>query len=219
MIGNLLVMLLPWLVKKQVLRAFYGYEIGADCFIGLSYVFPEQLIMKDKAKIGHLTLCKGLRLVEMGARSEIGRFNWITGYPHKSGAHFTHVQDRQPDLILGQDAAITQRHMIDCTDKVTIGKFATIGGYYSQILTHSIDFGENRQTCSPVVIGAYTFVGTNCVILKGSRLPDHSLLPAKSLLNQYFPEEWRMYGGVPAKKLTEIDTEQKYFTRANGFVH
>ena len=100
--------------------------------------------------------------------------------------HFAEETDRQPQLILGEHSAITHRHLIDCTNSVTIGKFTTFAGFQSQILTHSIDLERNRQSSSPVRIGDYCFIGTNCVLLGGSALPDYCVLGAKSLLNKNF---------------------------------
>ncbi len=45
--------------------------------------------------------------------------------------------------------------LIDCTARVRIGAFATIGGFRSQLLTHSIDFEAGRQTAEPIEIGEY----------------------------------------------------------------
>src|SRR4029079_13492242 len=100
--------------------------------------------------------------------------------------HFCHQPDRKPELVLEEHAAITHRHLIDCTHSVVIGRFSTFAGFQSQILSHSIDLTACRQSSAPVRIGAYCFVGTNCVILGGSELPDYSVLGAKSLLNHAY---------------------------------
>jgi acetyltransferase-like isoleucine patch superfamily enzyme len=122
-------------------------------------------------------------------------------------------------LQLGESAQITKNHHIDCTNLISIGKFSTIAGYQSQLLTHSIDLFENRQSSSPIIIGAYTLVGTNVVVLGGAVLPAYSILGAKSLLNKPFTEEWKLYGGVPAKMLADVSRDAKYFTRTEGFIH
>src|SRR5262249_18822700 len=133
--------------------------------------------------------------------------------------HFSHKQDRKPVLTMGEHAAITNRHLIDCTDLVSVGRFTIVAGFQSQIITHSIDLQENRQSCSPVSIGEYCFVGTNCVILGGTTLPDYSILGAKSLLNQSFAESYQLYGGVPARPIKALAAEYKFFSRKEGFVN
>jgi acetyltransferase-like isoleucine patch superfamily enzyme len=152
------------------------------------------------------------------AYASIGNGNWITGFPLGSSRHFADEKDRQPQLIVGEHAAITHRHLIDCTNSVVIGKFTTVAGFQSQILTHSIDLQKNRQASVPVCVGDYCFVGTNCVLLGGSALPDFCVLGAKSLLNKAFTESHHLYGGVPARPIEKLPSDYEYFHRAVGFV-
>src|SRR5205085_4797959 len=119
---------------------------------------------------------------------------------------------------MGDNASITKNHHLDCTNLIHLGRFSTIAGYSSQLLTHSIDVLENQQSSAPIYIGDYTFVGTNVVILGGARLPNFSVLGAKSLLNKDFKSHWTLFGGVPAKALQEIPKSAKYFSRSEGFV-
>jgi acetyltransferase-like isoleucine patch superfamily enzyme len=123
-----------------------------------------------------------------------------------------------PRLVVGEGAAITKNHHIDCTSEVSIGKYTTLAGYNSQILSHSIDLKECRQDSKPIKIGDYCLVGTNVVVLGGAELPSYSVLAAKSLLNKRQTEEWSLYAGVPAQKKAEIPKSAKYFSRTNSFV-
>ena len=176
--------------------------------------------MKAGAKIDHLTVAIHLDIIRMEAQSTIGRSNWITGFPSGTDSnHFKHQPDRQSTLLLGESASITKNHHLDCTNTIEIGRFATIAGYQSQFLTHSIDVFESRQDSAPIAIGAYSFVGTNSVILGGATLPARSVLGAKSLLNKQYTEEMTLYGGVPAKAINKIPATAKYFTRTNGFIY
>src|SRR6202030_2082577 len=139
---------------------------------------PTKLILEEHATIGHFTVCKGMDLVHLKAYASIGRLNWITGYPSSSRRFFDYDTDRRPELVLGAHAAITSRHLIDCTAAVTIGDFTTVAGWRSQLLTHSIDLEVGRQTSKPIEVGRYCFIGTDCVLLGGSELPDFSVLGA-----------------------------------------
>jgi acetyltransferase-like isoleucine patch superfamily enzyme len=78
---------------------------------------------------------------------------------------------------------------------------------------------DNRQDSSPISIGDYAFIGTNVTVLGGSTLPAYSVLGAKSLLNKNFDQEWKLYGGVPAKVIQDIPSDAKYFKRETGFVN
>jgi acetyltransferase-like isoleucine patch superfamily enzyme len=213
-----LAVLLPWPLKRSLLEQQFGYSIHPTSYIGLCWIFPKHLFMEENSRIGHFTLCKNIDLLHLGANAIIGQLNWITGFPSGSSRHFAHQPDRRPELIVEKHAGISSRHLIDCTARVRIGAFATIGGFGSQFVTHSIDLNAGRQSAEPIDVGEYCFVGTNCVLLGGSSLPHHSVLGAQSLLNKQWNESYRLYGGVPAKPIKELSDQMEYFRRTEGFV-
>ncbi|MEO8471858.1 MAG: acyltransferase [Chryseolinea sp.] len=220
MLLKLLSFFLPWPIRRRALQSWFGYKIHPTASIGCAWIFPTKLVMDARSRIDHLTVAINLNRIEMSQNSLIGRGNWITGFPLNTGSkHFLHQSTRRPELVMGESSAITKNHHLDCTDLLTIGKFTTIAGYNSQFLTHSIDLVNNRQDSAPITIGEYCFVGTNVVVLGGSQLPARSVLGAKSLLNKSFTEEWKLYGGVPAKALTSIPPDAKYFVRNEAFVY
>jgi acetyltransferase-like isoleucine patch superfamily enzyme len=220
MLVKIFVVFLPWVVKRRVLSWWFKYEIHPLAHIGFAWVFPKMLIMAQGAKIDHLTVAVNLDSIRIGKDSTIGRTNWITGFPSGTDSlHFKHQEGRESELLIGNSSAITKNHHIDCTSRIEIGSFTTIAGYQTQMLTHSVDLVESRQDSSPIHIGDYAFVGTNCVVLGGSVLPSHSVLGAKSLLNKKFTEEWKVYGGSPARIVGEISRDAKYFSRKEGFVY
>jgi len=215
---SLFSLVLPWPLRRAVLRRFLGYEIADTSRIGLSWVYPRKLVLKEGARIGHLTLCKDIDLLQIGESASIGNLNWITGYPSGLPGHFEHQTDRRPELILSAHSAITNRHFIDCTERIQIGAFTIVAGFASQLLTHSINLESSRQEAHPISIGNYCFVGTNCVLLGGSSLPDYSVLGAKSLLNRDYAESHFLYGGVPAKAIKALPDTYRYFQRKSGYV-
>jgi hypothetical protein len=220
MILKFITFLLPWALRRKALNSWFGYEINKEAYIGLAWIFPRKLKMEAKTRIDHFTIAIHIDLIQMEESSIIGRKNWISGFPTKTNSpHFKHQINRKAELILGESAIVTKNHYLDCTNVIEIGKFTTIAGFNSQFLTHSINFSGNFQDSAPIYIGEYSFVGTNSVILLGSVLPAHSILGAKSLLNKIFNEEWTVYGGVPAKMISKIDKNEKYFTRSEGFVY
>jgi acetyltransferase-like isoleucine patch superfamily enzyme len=209
----------PWFLRRRILNKCFGYKIHANARIGFAWIFPKELILGADSRIGHFNVAIHLNKIELGPKATISRGNWITGFPVKSILpHFKHQINRKAELILGESSSITKYHHFDCTSHIHIGRFTTIAGYHSQFLTHSIDLNENRQDSNSILFGDYSFIGTNVVVLGGSILPSHSVLGAKSLLNKQFSEEWVLYGGVPAKKISEIPKTAKYFTRSEGHV-
>lgn len=220
MILKILICCLPWRFKRLMLQKCYGYELDRTAKIGLSWVYPKHLIMKEHSKIDHFTIAVNLDCIRLEKNATVGRNNWITGFPTKSNSkHFKHQPNRKAELIINESSSITKNHHLDCTNSLHIGKFVTIAGYQSQFLTHSIDVFDNIQDSKPITIGDYTFVGTNSVILGGAKLPPYSVLGAKSLLNKAYDEEWKLYGGVPAKPISNISKSAKYFSRKEGYVY
>ena len=210
--------LLPWNLRRSFLEKQFDYKIHPSARIGWAWIFPTRLIMEEDSRIGSATVCKNIDLLHLKAHASIGRGNWITGFPLSLSRHFAHQTDRRPELIVGEHSAITNRHLLDCTNSVTIGRFTTFAGFHSQIMTHSIDIEQNRQSSKPVRVGDYCFVGTNCVLLGGSALPDFCILGAKSLLNKSFTDTCQLYGGVPARPIKPLSRDCKYFQRTEGFV-
>jgi acetyltransferase-like isoleucine patch superfamily enzyme len=213
-----LIVVMPWPLKRWLLRRTHGYTLHRTSRIGLSWVFPRQLVMESHARIGHFTVCKGATLLSLASYASIGRLNWISAFPLVESKHFAHLTTRRAQLVLAEHAAITNRHIIDCTESISIGRFATVAGYRSQILTHSIDLAQCRQDAKSIDIGAYAFIGTACTLLGGAKIPDFSVVAACSLLHSEYDEPYRLYAGVPAKAVAELDPQLKYFTRSQGFV-
>jgi len=210
---------MPWRVKKYIYLHIFHYEINSDAKVGFSLILPGHLFLGKNSRIGHFNLIKGVAEVTLGESTSIGNLNWISGFPKAtSSPHFSDQVNRSPKLNIGDHSAITNRHLIDCTDTVTIGRFSTFAGFRSQILTHSISINESRQRSGPVVIGDYAFIGTGSIILPNSCLPSFSVLGAGSVLNKQYSEEYQLYAGNPARPVKSLDHDAAYFNRKAGYV-
>ncbi len=174
--------------------------------------------MGPGSRISHLTMCKGISLLKMEDKALIGSLNWITGFPANDMSFFASEEDRRPELTVCSEAAITNRHIIDCTNSVRVGKFAILGGSRCQVLTHSIDLYRCRQASKPIVIGEYCFVGTGSILLGGCVLPDYSVLGANSVLNKAYTDNYFLYAGNPARPVKALPPDMGYFQRSTGFV-
>ena len=216
---SLLAFLLPWPLRRLVLVHMLGYSIHKTARLGYSLICPMHLEMGPGSCIGHLTFCKtGVDLVRLGNGAAIGNLNWISGESLRETVHFQDLEGRRPELIVHDQAAITNRHFVDCTATVSIGRFSTFAGIRSTILSHSIDLEACRQTAEPVSVGEYCFVGAATVLLPGAALPDYSVLGANSLLNKHYSEPYYLYAGSPARPIKQLSPDSKYFTRTAGFV-
>lgn len=214
MIFQLLIMFFPWGIRRRLLQWKYGYKIDATAWIGKSIILARKLEMSPYSRIHDFVFCKKIDRLSMEEDSGIASLTYITGFPTLGCHHFLHIKDRKCELILGRSAGITSRHYVDCNGGVYIGDFSTIAGVRSQILTHSIDVYTNRQDARPVRVGRYCFVGTCCVILPGTRIPDYSILGGGSVLTKQYTEKGCLYGGVPARQLKRLQIEEiPYFHR------
>jgi serine acetyltransferase len=207
---------LPWSLRRRVLGCLRGFELHEDSRIGFSLVLPRQaLVLEQGARIGHLNVIWNLDRLRLGREARIGHLNWISAIKVAGTARFEDYPDRRPELDIGDSAGITQRHYLDCTDAVTLEPLSLIGGVRSTILAHHMNIHDGRQGCAPVRIGSLSMVSTNCVLLGGAVLPDHSILGAHSLLIKEPGPPFRLYVGSPAVAVKEYPEDLAWFQRSS----
>lgn len=218
-------MIFPQCIRRFFYRKLFGFKIHKTARIGFSLILCNELTMGENTRIGHLTVIKPIDRVYMAAYSRIGAMNFITGYDTSEDGYakkvgfYRHVTDRKCELVLDEDAAITSRHIIDCNGGVYFGAHSLLAGMRSQILTHAIDIYNCRQDAQPVKIGNYVFIGTGCIILKGTEIPDYTIVGAGAVLNKKYAESYKVYGGVPATVKKDLTNENiKFFSRSSGDV-
>lgn len=147
--------------------------------------------------------------------------NWITAAsPPALSARLLAKSKPKPRgaLKLGRGACITGRHYLDVHADVEIGPMAIIAGIRSTILTHSIDLGRALQSVAGVTIGKYSFIGTNCVILPSSKVPDYSVIGAGSVVRNSLSKPYSLYAGVPAQFVKVLPEDYGFFKRASSVV-
>lgn len=217
----LLALMLGAILGARIRRKLYcrlcGYSIAPDANIGLALISVTHAEIGLGSQIGHFTIIRNLDSLVLGPEARIGTFNWVFGMP-PSKEHFVDELDRRSILIMEEGSALTSRHIIDCTAAVTIGCYATVAGFNSQILTHGIDVGTNRQSSRPINIGRYAMVGSRVVLLKGSRVPDRAIIGAGSVFRGAPEGSGGLWSGVPATRVREIDEDGAYFTRTSARV-
>lgn len=204
---QVLMFVLPWSLQRRALNLLFGYRIDRTARIGLSIVLAEHLEMAEGSRIKHGVVCKNIDRLSLGPDSGITSVTFITGFSTRNARVFGSSPGRRCELQLGRGAGITCRQFIDCNGGVCIGDYATIA--YS-----------NRQEARPVHIGRYCFVGTSCIILAGSVLPDYCVLGAGAVLNKAFTETHALYAGNPAVFRKKLDPETTlYFHRTTSDVY
>jgi acetyltransferase-like isoleucine patch superfamily enzyme len=208
---------LPSRIKILVYRHVFGFDVSVDARIGFSLILCQNLIMGSGAVIGHMNVIRGNMTLDMKPKAVIGQFNWITA--GNTDPQYFKGFDRHSELILGEESSITTRHLLDCTDRIEIGRLTTVAGYRSTILTHSIDYRTAKQSCQPIKIGDLCLLGSNVVILMGVTVADRSVVGAGSVVANSTDKELGLWVGAPARRVRDLTGEEAYFTRRSGHIY
>lgn len=209
---EMLVWLLPSSALKNKALRMLGHDIAPTAHIGPVLVLNVgRAVIGAGATIAALNSFRSLRLLRLGNGATMGSFNMVSAHPAYQALH-TDVGS----LIMGEGAALTSRHNVDCSGIVRIGDMAAVAGQRTTILTHEIDIVLNVQSAGQVVIGERSAVLTNCVVLKGATLPPQSLLTANSMLirSRELNPAPGIYGGSPAQFIrSNPPDEDSWFER------
>jgi carbonic anhydrase/acetyltransferase-like protein (isoleucine patch superfamily) len=218
-IFNVALFMLPWFIRRRILIWSFGYKIDRTAFIGRSIVLCRRLTMGPYSYIGDLNVIRGgVEEVTLESYAIIGGLNWISAHALSGELSQKEGSVRSSGLTLEQHSAVTNRHLLECSDRIRICAFATIGGWHSQIITRGLDIRVNRQATGPITIGRYCLVATRSIILKETSLPDYSVLAAGSVLAHKMTETYSLYSGVPAIRVRALDPKTAYFLRESGYV-
>jgi acetyltransferase-like isoleucine patch superfamily enzyme len=213
------VALLPSFLKRPCYRLFFGYHIGKRVRVGLTIIDAQECRIDDDAQIGHLNILIGVKKLNIEDHVRIGHLNIIRGGDEVSLGSFSEiirlneinsirdpevVNPMEPRFLLGKGSIITTGHKIDFTDRVEIGRRTIIGGRNSSLWTH------NRQRTRPIVIGSFTYVGSEIRIAPGGSIPSRCIVGIGSVITGQISGEEQLIAGVPAKAIKELSDEDKF---------
>ncbi|MFN9691999.1 MAG: acyltransferase [Vampirovibrionales bacterium] len=213
----LFIMCLPNVLKIMCLNMHPKHHVHPSAKIGfLTYLDAEHISIGKDSVMGAMNLVKGLEHFELGKNCAIGTMNRFTATA--SEKQFTHCMERKRVFQMNDHAGIVNAHFFDCNDAIEIGKFTILAGFGTSFFTHGIDFNESRQGTNPILIGDYCMVGPQCLVLKGAKLPNFSVLAGNSTLHKSFDEEYGLYSGVPAHFMKKLDPVAKFFHRTERYI-
>ncbi|WP_226366705.1 hypothetical protein [Pseudonocardia sp. ICBG162] len=204
-----LVVVLPARLRRSVHHRLLGHDIHPTATIGRSVVNVDRLVMGPGARIGHLNLIRGLELVRLDRGALVNHLNWINAVGRDKD--FFAGLDRHLELIMGVNASLQVMNLLDCCDRVEFKDYSHVAGYWSMILTHSVDVAEGRQTVKPVVLEERALVATRCTLLPGARVPEYALVAAGSVVTRRLPKPWTIYAGSPARVIGPLNQDSKLF--------
>ena len=109
------------------------------------------------------------------------------------------------ELVFGKNFRMNNQNLIGCCNKITFGEFVNIA-HQTQIFDTDFHFlyniGSNstKNNNMPVYIGNYSWIGNRVTIMKGTKIPDYSIIASNTLLNKkYDIQEGSILAGIPAK--------------------
>lgn len=107
-------------------------------------------------------------------------------------------------LQIGDKSSFGQNLRILCSKEITIGK-ELLASWDIAIMDTDSHYFLNTETgalseySKAITIGEHCFIGSACTILKGSRLPNGSVVAARSVVTKILNKENSLYGGSPAR--------------------
>jgi serine acetyltransferase len=204
----LLIPFLPGKWRRIVGVKILGWDVHPTAHIGPSLIAAHHVSLGPETIIGPFNVFRGLEELRLEQGASIGGRNWIAGHP-LSATVFT-SPDRKSSLVMREWAKITVGHVIDCTDRVTIGAHAGIIGFRCQVLTHSLDLVRDVQVSAPVELGERSVVMSGCILLSGTRVPARSIISAGSVVTTKLTKEQCFYRGNPAEPVRDLPDLRLY---------
>jgi acetyltransferase-like isoleucine patch superfamily enzyme len=218
LVAQALLLPFPWLIRRSFLLLL-GHRIHRTARIGFSLIGAKRIHMGPNSRIGSLTVIRNVDEVRLDDFALLGNLNWVTGVLSTDKTRYLQ-HDRRSAIHIQAHAAITHRHYLDCTAQIVIGKFSTLAGVRSQVLTHSIDLRQSKQVAHPVEIADYCFVGTGSILLGPVKIGPNCVVGAGAVLKGTMDKPNCLIGGVPARVMRELAVDDfRYFHRRTGVVN
>lgn len=208
---SLLLVLLPTSMRRVVATRLLGWDVHPTARIGRSLIRVGRVSLGERASIGSFNVISGLDELVLKDHASIATRNSITAHPLASVV-FDNPR-RRSALVLRRHAKITVAHEIDCSDLVELEPHARLAGFRCQVLTHSLNLVNNRQTTGPVVLGEQCAVMSGSLLLSGTRVPARSVVSAGSVVTTRLTKEYTFYRGNPAEAVRELPEHLAYFHR------
>jgi acetyltransferase-like isoleucine patch superfamily enzyme len=187
----------PCKVKNAMLRLL-GWEVGAGCKLGFSWVYAGTIRLAANARVGHGNFIS-IDAFLLAENSYVGHLNRMVGPLFLVLSEYAGIGNLnrvlrakkgvtwgRSMLKLGRWSKITSRHVVDCSRSVIIGDYSIVAGCGSQLWTHGYlhapqGLGRFRIDGS-IRIGNNVYIGSACVFNAGVRVSDAITVGAASCI-------------------------------------
>jgi acetyltransferase-like isoleucine patch superfamily enzyme len=174
-------------------------------FLDLKGIF---IIDTDKIYNGMITIGKTNDAAASGEGTEIlNGFKIIFKGKARIGCGCRILVFSKGELIIGDNFIMNNQNIIVCCNHLEIGN-TVIMGHQNQISDtnshYMYDFKNKtaKNNNDPIFIGNYCWIGNRISIMKGTTIPDYTIVGSNSLLNKkYIIPEGTVLAGIPAKEI------------------
>lgn len=105
---------------------------------------------------------------------------------------------------------------------IYIGNYVQFGPNVGVLSANHDLYDQNKYNLNPIIIGDYSWVGMNSVIMAGVELGTRTIVGAGSVVTKSFPDGYCVIGGNPAKIIKCLDKTKfvpwNYETEYYGFI-
>lgn len=120
------------------------------------------------------------------------------------------IVNRNGRLTIGSNVGMSNVSIV-CWELIDIGDNTIIGGgtrlwdtdfhnTSASVRCYDNDFASTR----PIIVGENVFIGGGCIILKGTRIGDNSVIAAGSVVSGLIPDN-EIWGGNPCKFIKKLN--------------
>lgn len=92
--------------------------------------------------------------------------------------------------------------------EVYIGDYVQFGPNVGILSSNHDLYDQRKYNFAKVIIGDYSWIGMNSVVLPGVELGTRTIVAAGSVVTKSFPDGFCVIGGVPAKLIKYIEKEK-----------
>lgn len=128
------------------------------------------------------------------------------------------------NIVIGIDAypGIMNGCYIQGKGGITIGDYTQIAPNVVIVSANHDVYDSRKHVCAAVKIGKYCWLGAGAKIMPGVELGDWTIVGAGAVVTRSFPEGHCIIGGVPAKKIKELERDKclpfKNKIEYNGYI-
>lgn len=150
---------------------------------------------------------KGVLEIGVNFSGNGGRyFNPIGG----SDSCLRFIINKKGRLSIGSKVGMSNVSIV-CWELIEIGDNTIIGGGtclwdtdFHSINTSARCYGDDVPETRPIIIGENVFIGGGCVLLKGTRIGENSVIAAGSVVTGSIPKN-ELWGGNPCKFIKKLN--------------